>query len=134
MYLWIKALHVAAVTTWMAGLIVAPAVLARSGGPEAARLVRQHFRRFTTPAMILALVLGLWLALDGGWFRAGWLHAKLALVLALTAAHGVLAGQLRRVASVEGHAAPGWTLRLSGAAVAAVLLIAVLVIVKPGLR
>ena len=133
MYLWIKALHVAAVVTWMAGLIVAPAVLARGGGSEAARLVRQHFKRFTTPAMILALALGLWLALDGGWFRAGWLHAKLVLVFALTAAHGVLAGQLRRVATVEGHAAPGWTLRLSAAAVSAVL-IAVLVIVKPGLR
>lgn len=132
MYLWLKAVHVAAVVTWMAGLIVAPAVLVR-GGDGAAALVRAHFKRFTTPAMLLALALGVWLALDGGWFRAGWLHAKLVLVLALTAAHGVLAGQLRRTATVAGHAAPAWAQHVSAAVVAAVLAIAVLVIVKPGM-
>jgi putative membrane protein len=40
------------------------------------------------PAMIATWVLGLWLAWEGGFFRAGWLHAKLALALALSAMHG----------------------------------------------
>jgi putative membrane protein len=38
--------------------------------------------------MIATWALGLWLAWDGNWLAAGWLHAKLALALALSAMHG----------------------------------------------
>lgn len=134
MYVWLEALHLAAVTTWMFGLIVAPVALKRTAGPQVAVLVRKQFRRVTTPAMVLALGLGLWLAYDGGWFSAGWLHAKLVLVFALTAIHGVLAGQLRRVSAVESQAAPAWVLHLSGVVIAAALAIAALMVVRPELR
>ncbi len=46
-----------------------------------------------TPAMIAAVVFGVWLALLPGvidW-SSGWFHAKLVLVLALAAAHGLMA-------------------------------------------
>jgi putative membrane protein len=33
-------------------------------------------------------VLGIWLAFEGGFWRSGWFHAKLALVLVLSALHG----------------------------------------------
>jgi putative membrane protein len=42
-----------------------------------------------TPAMILTWLLGITLVLQGGWFAAGWFHAKLALVLAMTILHGL---------------------------------------------
>jgi len=130
-YLWIKALHVAAVLTWMAGMIVAPAVIARENGRGCITALRRHYSRVTTPAMILALALGLWLAQDGDWFRAGWLQAKLALVFGLTGVHGLLSGQMRRIDAGATRGASPWIARLSPAVILAVLAIAILVIVKP---
>ena len=53
-------------------------------------------RYVTTPALVLVWVLGLTLAHQGGWFAAGWLHAKIALVVLLSALHGVVAARWRR--------------------------------------
>ena len=53
-------------------------------------------RRFTTPALLLALAAGLTLALAGHWFQDLWLQLKLGCVLALFALHGVLSGRLHR--------------------------------------
>src|SRR5262249_60053985 len=67
----------------------------RAGGP---------FRIFTPPAMIATWLLGLWLAWHGpdyrhGWFESGWLEAKLALVVALSALHGFAARWVRDFAA-----------------------------------
>src|SRR6185295_2809437 len=43
------------------------------------------------PAMVAVWVLGLWLAWLNDFFSAGWLHGKLALVLALSVLHGFFA-------------------------------------------
>ncbi|MBC7801678.1 MAG: CopD family protein [Gemmatimonadaceae bacterium] len=132
MYLWLKALHVAAVMAWMAGMVVVPAVLAVHSGPGTVGALRRHFSKVTGPAMILALALGLWLALDGGWLRAGWLHGKLLLVVALAGAHGVLSGMLRRMQADPDRAAPRWVGSMTAAVLVTILAIAVLVVVKPG--
>ena len=50
---------------------------------------RRLLRAIATPAMIVAWASGLWLAYDAGLFRDGWLHGKLALVLILSAVHGL---------------------------------------------
>ena len=132
MYLWLKALHLTAVIAWMAGMIAAPALL--GGGMDARALasLRAIFSRIVTPAMVAALGLGLWLAQSGGWWSAGWMHAKLALVFALAALHGVVSGQMRRAAAVPDYAAPRWFGILPVVVIAAVGAIAILVIVKPG--
>jgi putative membrane protein len=41
-------------------------------------------------------VLGLWLAWQGGFFAAGWMHAKLALVIALSGVHGYFSAAVRK--------------------------------------
>lgn len=133
MYLSIKALHVASVITWMGGMIVVPAALAGGTGPGRSDAIRLHFSCVTTPAMILALVLGLWLAQDAGWFRAGWLQAKLILVIGMTGLHGTLSGQLRRLGTGHAHIVPVWIPWLSTAAMIVVLAIAILAVVKPPL-
>jgi uncharacterized membrane protein len=136
-YLLLKALHLTAVFTWIGGMLAAAVVLG-VGAPQRSPIpagVFEHLRtwdrRVTTPAMLLAWIIGLALALLGHWFPQGWLIAKLACVLLLSGLHGMLAGHLRRLAS--GPAAPGRTMQ-SGIAAAVVLvtaIIAVMVVVKP---
>lgn len=129
-YLWLKALHVAAVVTWVGGLLMAALALVQGRG-VALDAVRRWDRRVTSPAMMLAWVLGLLLAQQGGWFAAPWLSAKLLLVLLLSALHGYLSGTLRRVAADDGYAVASVVRRLPFAILAGVLAVAVLVVVKP---
>jgi putative membrane protein len=98
---YIKAFHVIAIIAWMAGLLYLPRLLvyhaaSRRGSEqsETFKVMERRLLRFiTTPAMLASWVLGLILAFSGviDWSRDGWLHAKLALVLALSAFHGLLA-------------------------------------------
>jgi putative membrane protein len=57
---------------------------------------RRLLRGIINPAMVLTWAFGLWLAWKGGWFSAGWLHAKIAAVLLMSAVHGYLAGAVRK--------------------------------------
>ncbi|WP_207461418.1 CopD family protein [Azospirillum sp. SYSU D00513] len=149
-YLWLKALHIAAVATWAGGMLAAALTItavtitavtfaaagSKAGGETAVpsatlNAVRRWDRRVTSPAMLLAWALGLTLALQGGWFTATWLMAKLALVVLLSALHGMLSGTLRRLARADGTSPPA-ILRLAPAGiVASLLVIAILVVVKP---
>jgi protoporphyrinogen IX oxidase len=100
-YPWIKALHILGVVAWMAGLLYLPRLFvyhaaARPGSTEAETfkvMERRLLRGIMTPAMIASYLFGVLLALTPGvvdW-GAGWFYVKLAAVLALTAAHGMLA-------------------------------------------
>jgi protoporphyrinogen IX oxidase len=97
LYLWIKALHVIVVISWMAALLYLPRLMVYHADTEAGSkqsetfkvMERRLLRFIATPAMLLAWVTGLWLAHDAGLFREGWLHGKLALVLLLSAVHGI---------------------------------------------
>ena len=128
-YIWLKAFHVAAAITFVGGVLGAAVFLAaaRPGCAEAGAVHRWD-RKVTTPAMLLAWALGLTLALMGGWFRGGWLFAKLAFVVALSGTHGMQSAKLRRLA---GGVAAGRSPRLAPLVVGSVVAIAVLVIVKP---
>jgi uncharacterized membrane protein len=105
-YLWLKALHVAAAITFVAGVLASALLLQLPPSGEAwsrDRLsvvhgLRTWHNRVTTPAMLTVWALGLALALEGGWYGHRWLQAKLVLVLALSAVHGVHSGALRRLA------------------------------------
>jgi len=98
---YIKAFHVIAIIAWMAGLLYLPRLFvyhaASKVGSEQSEtfklMERRLLRVITTPAMVASWVLGLILVFSGviDWSRDGWFHAKLALVLALSAFHGLLA-------------------------------------------
>jgi len=130
LYTWCKALHVAAAITFVAGVLADAVFLsAVSGRDGAARAVYRWDRMVTTPAMLLVWALGLTLALEGGWFHAGWLSTKLALVVALSGVHGVQSAKLRRLAGGSAAKAPSHLVAplVVGCAVA----IAILVVVRP---
>jgi putative membrane protein len=95
MYLWIKALHVIAVMSWMAGLLYLPRLFVYHAENVADLhqcatfkvMERRLYRYIMTPAMTISWLTGMFLAVDSGFFSAGWFHAKSLLVLAMTAAH-----------------------------------------------
>jgi uncharacterized membrane protein len=130
----LQALHVAAMATWLGGT---GAVAALAGGADAGRAgaLRRVAVRVLSPAMLVTLALGIWLAVSGGWFREPWLHAKLVLVLGLTGLHGVISGRLRRLSNGETGAFPaGWSSWVPAAIALSVAAIAWLVIAKPAFR
>ncbi|MDE1149149.1 MAG: CopD family protein [Azospirillaceae bacterium] len=102
-YLALVSLHAAAATVFVIGLLAAGIMLAHAGpdtaGPKLWRAVRGWHRWVTGPALILVWGLGLTLAITAGWFAAGWLHAKLVLVLILSGIHGMQSANLRRLAA-----------------------------------
>ena len=104
MYLWIKALHIIAVIAWMAGMLYLPRLFVYHSAAEPGSVQSETFkvmerrllRAIINRAMIATWLLGLtlaWLGPDSryGWFGSGWLQAKIVLVLALSAVHGLLA-------------------------------------------
>jgi uncharacterized membrane protein len=108
MYLVLKALHVCAVVAWLGGMVLSSVTLAASnaarvggfGLPHASLLVVRRWDRFVTaPAIVMAWVLGLTVAVKGGWYHTGWFTTKLLVALGLSAVHGMLSGSLRRVAT-----------------------------------
>jgi protoporphyrinogen IX oxidase len=96
LYLWIKALHVIAVISWMAGMLYLPRLFVYHCEAEPGSRQSETFkvmeRRLLTiiinPAMVATWALGLWLAWDSGAYKAGWFHAKFVLVVLLSGVHG----------------------------------------------
>ena len=136
---WIRAGHVIFVIFWMAGLFMLPRYFvyhqeSAPGSPESALWVEREaklLRIILWPALTLVWLLGLALAITTGAFGQGWFHAKLALVLALTAYHVWMAGYAKALARGE-RKLSGKQLRLLNEVPGiAAALIVILVLVKP---
>ncbi|PCG13718.1 MULTISPECIES: CopD family protein [Sphingomonas] len=142
-YDWVKAAHVIFVIFWMAGLFMLPRYLVYHqeglGDPaEEARWIDREAklrRIILTPAMIVVWVLGLALAFNAGIADGvpglGWLHAKLALVLLLSAYHGWAVGYAKKLARGQATVANRTLRMLNEVPAIGAVLIVVLVIVKP---
>lgn len=94
--LWIKAFHIVAMVAWFAGLFYLPRLFVyhaeATDTPSIKRfciMESRLYRAITTPAAIITTLLGGWLM----WFNlpyylhAGWMHAKLTLVIILWVYH-----------------------------------------------
>ena len=137
-YAWIKALHVMAVIAWMAGLFYLPRLFVYHAKAETSAemartfkvMERRLYRVIMMPAMVLAWVFGL-LLIGAIGLNHGWLHAKLLLVVVMTAYHFMLGRHLRRFAN-DGNEKPERYFRLINE-VPTLLMVAivVLVVVKP---
>jgi putative membrane protein len=105
--LWLKALHIMAFAAWMAGMWYLPRLMVYhadtpAGSPcsETFKVMeRRLLRAITTPAMIVTVLLGIWLATAQAQWRDGWLHGKLLLVVIMLAVHGLLARHVRELAA-----------------------------------
>ncbi len=141
-YPWVKALHVVAIVSWMAGLLYLPRLFvyhserAASGSElsETFKVMEMRLLKvIMRPAMIATWILGLVLAGTPGvvdW-GAGWIYVKLAVVLALTWFHHWLLARFRDfTADRNSVSARGYRLMNELPAVALIVIV-VMVIVKP---
>jgi len=138
-YLWLKAGHVIFVIFWMAGLFMLPRFFvyhqeAAPGSPEEALWVSREAKLLKIilwPALGVVWVLGLLLAISIDAFGQGWFHAKLALVLALSAYHVWMAGYAASLAKGERRLGGKKLRLLNEVPGVATALIVILVIVQP---
>lgn len=138
-YDWIKAAHVIAVIAWMAGMLYLPRLFVYHAdapvGSEKSEtfkvMERRLLRAIINPAMMATWILGLWLAWDRFAFSGGWLHAKIAAVLALSGVHGYLSGAVRKFAQDRNaKSARHWRI-VNEVPTVLMVIIVILVIVKP---
>jgi putative membrane protein len=138
-FYWLKAGHIIFVIFWMAGLFMLPRYFVyhqecAADSPENALWIdreRKLLKIILTPSLIVVWILGLLLAYRMGAFNQGWFHAKLFLVLVLSAYHGWLASYAKQLSRGE-RRLTGRTLRMlnevPGVTAAAIV---ILVVIKP---
>jgi putative membrane protein len=140
--LWIKTLHIVFVTSWFAGLFYLPrifvnlAMVPADSHAERERLLLMAHKlyRFMTMLMLPALAFGLVLWLYYGIGRGpgnGWMHAKLAVVVALVGYHHWCRRLLRQFEQHENRRTHAWYRWFNEVPVIALLLAVALVVVKP---
>lgn len=140
LYPWLRIGHIVFVVFWMAGLFMLPRqciyMLDHAPGSDGEAKWADRMRKLRsvilTPSIVVVWILGLSLAIGLGAFTgAGWLHAKLLLVVILSGYHGWLVAQSKKMARGE-RPLTEKTLRILGEVPALLLvLIVTLVILKP---
>ena len=139
MYEWIKALHVIAVISWMAGMLYLPRLFvyhceAEKGSVQSETfkvMERRLLKAIINPAMIVTWLAGLTLAWTGHWFSAGWFHGKLALVVLMSAVHGFFSRWVRDFAADRNRYSQRFYRLMNEVPTLLMIGIVILVIVKP---
>ena len=138
-YGWIKALHVIAVMSWMAGLLYLPRLFVyhtkASRGSELSETLkvmeRRLLRAIMNPAMIVSWGLGLWLYVSMEAWTDGWAHAKMTFVVLLTISHMMMA-RWRRDFENDTNTRPESFFRIANEVPTVLMIgIVIFVIVKP---
>lgn len=138
--LWVKALHIAFMVAWFAGLFYLPRLFVYHAmtGDEAGRKRFEVMERklffFVLPWAVLTVVFGLWLLWGYAWAAygaSGWLPAKLVLVALLIAYYaycGKLMLDFKRGRNLHSHVFYRWFNEFPVLVLFAVVILAV---VKP---
>jgi putative membrane protein len=140
MYLWIKALHVISIISWMVGLLYLPrlyvyhAMVGKNSAQAQtlALMERRLLQMIMTPAMISTFVFGFWLiALNPGLFSEGWFQAKLGMILLMVICHGKFARIRREFENGSATHGDRYYRIWNEAPTLLMVIIVILVIVKP---
>ena len=139
MYLWLKALHMIAVISWMAGMLYLPRLfvyhtdaVAGSEQSETFKVMERRLLKFImTPAMIVSWLAGIALVLQGQFLGASWFHAKFLAVLAMTILHGMFTQWGREFAFDRNRHTGKFYRIINEIPTALMILIVILATVKP---
>ena len=137
--LWVKALHVFFVVGWFAGLFYLPRIFVNlaqiaEAGAERDRLVLMATKlfRFTNLLSIAVLLFGIWLWLGYGIGEGeSWIHAKLALVVALLVFQHVCGRELAQLRTGRSPHSHVWFRWFNEIPTVLLFAIVVLVVFKP---
>lgn len=107
MYQWVLAFHIISFVAWMAGIFYLPRLFvyhcdAKIGSEQSETfkiMERRLLKAIMTPAMIATWIFGLWLMILGQHYSDGWFHAKVLLVIGMSAFHMACAKWVRLFAS-----------------------------------
>jgi len=139
LYVWVKAFHIIAIISWMAGMLYLPrlfvyhcAVVPGSVQSETFKVMeRRLLKAIINPAMIMTWLAGLWLVWYGGWYLAPWFHAKFFLVLIMSAIHGLYTRYVREFAEDRNTRSQKFYRIINEIPTVLMVGIVILVIVKP---
>lgn len=139
MYEWLKALHIMAVISWMAGMLYLPRLMvyhveAQRGSIQSETfkvMERRLLKGIMNPAMIVTWLVGLYLAWAAFGFKGGWLHGKILLVVILSGIHGYLAGRVRAFAEDRNDKSGRFYRVLNEVPAVLMVGLVILVVVKP---
>ncbi|MDQ0836535.1 CopD family protein [Sphingomonas faeni] len=133
----VKALHIAALILWCAGLFALPLVLAKHDEGEAQadyarlrRITHYGYIRIVTPAAVIAIAAGTALIFLRGAF-VPWMFAKLVAVGLLVALHAVIGHTVVQMSERRGEYVPPSAVPLLGATMAIMIAVLLLVLGKP---
>ena len=138
--LWIKAFHIVFVASWFAGLFYLPRIFVNLAmvqpqsiaERERLLLMARKLLRFTTLIAAVALLLGGWLWLGYGIGRgAGWMHAKLAVVVLAIGYHYACLLLLRKFVAGANQRSHRWYRWFNEVPVLLLTAAVLLVVLKP---
>ena len=147
-YLWLKAFHIIGVVAWFAGIFYLPRLFVHhtasqaegTGDPGDKRsnerfkvMEEKLYRIIMRPAMIMAVVLGIWLVIESweAYATSYWLWAKIIFVVVLLGYHHYLGRLLRAFAEDKNPHSEKFYRWFNEFPVLLLILIVVLVVVKP---
>ncbi len=140
--LWIKAIHLIGVISWMAQLLYLPRLFVNwvevsdAATRERLILMMRRLRKLGHVAMAITFIfggwlLGRWMGLTDGYFNQSWLHTKLFLVVALIVYQVVCGRIINRLANGDNTHSAKWYRWFNEVPAIVMIGIIILVVVKP---
>ena len=140
-YDWLRALHLIAVMSWMAGMLYLPRLFVYHAEAEAGSehsetlkiMERKLFKLIMNPAMIATWVFG-GLMLYARWdlfMISGWMHAKLLFVFLMTGVHHMYIKYLKAFAEDENQKSHKFFRILNEVPTLIMVVIVILAVVEP---
>lgn len=137
-YLWLKTVHLIAIIGWLIGLLYLPRLFAYHADAVGSdmdatfqRMERNLLRLLLLPCLIAVFITGLLLILAIGGKMAGWLHAKLLLVLILAGLHGMMSRQRKIFQRGENTKSAAYFRAVSSVTALIAIIIVALAVLKP---
>lgn len=138
-YRWVKALHVIAVISWMAGMLYLPRLFVYHCAAEPGSVQSETFkvmerrllRAIIEPAMGVTWLAGLWLAWQSAAYMDGWFHVKFLCVLVLSGVHGYFSKAVRLFAEDRNVKTVRFWRMMNEVPTVLMIIIVIMVIIKP---
>ena len=139
MDLWVKALHVIGVISWMAALLYLPRLFVYHAGAEVGSVQSETFKTMerrllkaiATPSMIATWVFGLWIASLYDTWAEPWFVIKFICVLVMTGMHFLYAKCAKDFASDSNGKSDKYYRIINEVPAVLMIVIVIMVIVKP---